>query len=408
MAGLVGFDLTLVAKADFNTVQANREYLLSSVSQALAAVFALSFSVTLVAAQFATRYSPRALKEIFDRRTLAHFGVFAAAVAYPWFLLRWTTTHPILEALALGLGLYCLVWLISYFASLTDRLSPGARIEKLEQEAAASLLTFKPEAGGARSMLPTVDEIEDVAAAALGASDFTTFRSGMCSLAKLWAQAFGNEDAVKEIGNRFRDWIAATDAQSRAAVILSEQLGGVVGLCAEKWQVTRPVREGAVRRLVELADTPRRSVHDGATVMAVARALGAVTRKAASIGDLPFMEETLNHVERLGVEWLRISGARPYECVWAFRLALGEFAVRTPPDPLALRRQEFASKFYYACREYCKTKDESIAQDRFDRIKAEMLPWMKSRLPNEFDEIRKQPRAGGYDDAFGKAMDDLV
>jgi len=60
-----------------------RYYLMSTISQALAAVFALAFTITVVAAQFAARYSLAAVGDAFGGTAKAHAVLYIVAIIFP-------------------------------------------------------------------------------------------------------------------------------------------------------------------------------------------------------------------------------------------------------------------------------------------------------------------------------------
>jgi len=58
-------------------------YFLSAASQALAALFALIFTITLVISQIISAHSNRLLGYIFDKKTMIYMGLFSIAVILP-------------------------------------------------------------------------------------------------------------------------------------------------------------------------------------------------------------------------------------------------------------------------------------------------------------------------------------
>jgi len=68
IVGVAAFVIVTVTRSDFGVDGSARNYLLSTISQSLAAVFALAFTITLVASQFAAKYSLAAVSDFFDAR----------------------------------------------------------------------------------------------------------------------------------------------------------------------------------------------------------------------------------------------------------------------------------------------------------------------------------------------------
>ena len=107
-------------------------YLLSALSQGMAALFGLIFTVSLVAAQLTSRYSHRLLKHIFSFYTITYIGLFIVAIILP--LLFLPSPNPWKVKLCLSLGALALLLLIPYFRYFLDRLTPRSLLETLFQE----------------------------------------------------------------------------------------------------------------------------------------------------------------------------------------------------------------------------------------------------------------------------------
>ena len=58
-------------------------YLLSAISQGLAAILAIILSATLVAGQLASRYSPQLLKNAFKYYTIVYIPIFVVGIVFP-------------------------------------------------------------------------------------------------------------------------------------------------------------------------------------------------------------------------------------------------------------------------------------------------------------------------------------
>lgn len=64
------------------------QYLLSAMSQALAALFALVFTIVLVVSQMASVHSHRLADSVFGRETKTYMAFFALAVIVPFIALK--------------------------------------------------------------------------------------------------------------------------------------------------------------------------------------------------------------------------------------------------------------------------------------------------------------------------------
>ncbi len=121
----------LLMKVD--TQDARHLYLLSATAQVLAALFALVFSITLIAVQFVTKYTHRTMRMVFNARILTYIGGFALAVILP----LWFISHPsgFGSLLSLIVGSVYVLSLIGFFYYLRKKLSIDTIIEDLKTEA---------------------------------------------------------------------------------------------------------------------------------------------------------------------------------------------------------------------------------------------------------------------------------
>jgi hypothetical protein len=67
------------------------KYLLSATAQVLGALFALVFSITLIAVQFVTKYTHRTMRIVFNNWIIFYMVVFASSVVIP---LVWLIGDP--------------------------------------------------------------------------------------------------------------------------------------------------------------------------------------------------------------------------------------------------------------------------------------------------------------------------
>lgn len=102
-------------------------YILSSVSQGLAAVFALVFTITLVVAQVSSKYSIRIIRLIFSPWTVLLMFFYAAGIVAP--LLVMQSQNEILLDLCIGLDAFCIFLLIPYSFYLRDQFNPVSHVK---------------------------------------------------------------------------------------------------------------------------------------------------------------------------------------------------------------------------------------------------------------------------------------
>jgi len=149
-------------------------YLLSGIGQALAAVFALAFTVILVSAQLASRHSPRLWTSILNVEAACLSAFLGLSAILPfWFL---TSPSPNRVVVALVLGSTALVWLISYVFGLPRRIAPENRIRELGREAIRCIERTSGEEPQA------VKVLDDFAMSALASHDLDIFEQALQQL----------------------------------------------------------------------------------------------------------------------------------------------------------------------------------------------------------------------------------
>lgn len=97
------------------------KYLLSATAQVLAALFALVFSITLIAIQFVTKYTHRTMEVVFNNWIIFYMVIFASSVVVP---LVWLITHPTWGGaiMSLVIGIIVVISLVPFFLYLRDRM----------------------------------------------------------------------------------------------------------------------------------------------------------------------------------------------------------------------------------------------------------------------------------------------
>ncbi|MBL7208760.1 MAG: DUF2254 domain-containing protein [Dehalococcoidia bacterium] len=170
-------------------------YLLSTVSQGLATVLAVVFTISLVAGQLASRYSPRMMRLVFKPSTFLYILLFVASVVFSLAGLATADIGvPLIElsiallgplrvtwgAISLVLAGLCLTLLIPYFVALTRRLTPEALLRDLGSDAKRSLIKTQ-----GREMPKEVTDIRDTLMSLYSLKYYDAFDAGLAELRDL-------------------------------------------------------------------------------------------------------------------------------------------------------------------------------------------------------------------------------
>ena len=103
------------------TLSDQNKYLLSATAQVLAALFALVFSITLIATQFVTKYTHRTMQLIFNKWVIGYMIAFAAAIIIPLACLSNPTGLGAFISVAYGSVM--IILLIPFFLDLKKRMN---------------------------------------------------------------------------------------------------------------------------------------------------------------------------------------------------------------------------------------------------------------------------------------------
>ena len=113
-------------------------YVLSSISQGLAAIFALVFTITLVATQILTKYSIRSASVIFSLWTVLIMFIYAIGIVAPLIAMK-LQSEQLLDFCIIWAG-SCIFLLIPFFFFLKERLSPLWHINSFLQKVNSSYI----------------------------------------------------------------------------------------------------------------------------------------------------------------------------------------------------------------------------------------------------------------------------
>ena len=143
VCGFFVFEISLIINLNPITSEEGIQYLLSAISQALAAVFTLVFTISLMVATMAGKYT--AIDKILNRSTISLIGIFATGIILPILLLNIdsTSTHSygFFVSLSTGLAAFCIIVVIPYLISLNNvfkfDIEASNLISKLHESIAA-------------------------------------------------------------------------------------------------------------------------------------------------------------------------------------------------------------------------------------------------------------------------------
>jgi len=153
-------------------------YLLSALVQSLAAIFALVFTISLVAAQLFSRYSHRMLATIFDKYTIGYICIFIFTIMLCLLTINKATNHHLVK-ISLSSGSLSLLLLIPYFLRFKELLNPEYTIKNLKQ------VTEKKIIENPERIPDEITRLDNFAMSALALKDYDTFVAGIRSLESL-------------------------------------------------------------------------------------------------------------------------------------------------------------------------------------------------------------------------------
>jgi len=195
---------------------ARNKYLLSATAQVLGAVFALVFSITLIATQFVTKYTHRTVWIVFNKWILTYVGGFAAAVIFP----LWWLVNPVGVGsfLSVGLGSLFVMSVPGFFLYLTQRMNLNGIITELGRIGIQA--TEQRNSGKAKEMIASLDSI---ATGAYTDRNYEVFELAVSALGDLALISPDKQQA--DIFQKLGDTCVGTIADRRAPVKVVETLG---------------------------------------------------------------------------------------------------------------------------------------------------------------------------------------
>lgn len=205
-------------------------YLLSGLGQALAAIFALVFTISLVAAQLTVRYTYRLLQRTFPWWIILYTALFALAILYPFFLLGRDST--LLEVrISLCAAVVCVILILPYFITFPRRLGVSQIIDYLARQA-------NRHSSSGEFVYACEDRraIENIAMSALAYHDYDTFDLATRSLVKAAVNPSNQIVEAYHVSEQLKDIASRVLSDSQAVRSAIDALN-VIGVTAVRAQI---------------------------------------------------------------------------------------------------------------------------------------------------------------------------
>ncbi|KYK34929.1 MAG: hypothetical protein AYK18_13550 [Theionarchaea archaeon DG-70] len=218
-----GFFLSLPISSDTDI-----QYLLSALSQALAALFALVFTIILIVSQMASIYSHRLMDSVFNKKTKAYMTFFAFAVIIPFIALRTSYLRTAFVQVSGTLAIACILYLIPFILltkenlkieSLTLNLSKKS-VEKIKSNLKGGYEEHYLSKEEKEIFFEEIKIIDNIACSAWNRKDYDTFQTVVEKM--LWILSESrNWPTIEEIRTRIEDIgrIVAKDARATNIVL---------------------------------------------------------------------------------------------------------------------------------------------------------------------------------------------
>lgn len=147
-------------------------YLLSSISQGLAAILAITFTIVIVGVQIASKYSLYVLDAFFRREIKFLLVLFIFAIFIPLIALM----HPnyYLVIISMTLGGVCLFSMIPFFFYLKNNFNPSILIEKNHED-----IRKKIDGWNSSGVMDKIMAISGISRIGILEEDYISYKSGV-------------------------------------------------------------------------------------------------------------------------------------------------------------------------------------------------------------------------------------
>ncbi|MBA7656571.1 hypothetical protein ES703_64497 [subsurface metagenome] len=190
-------------------------YLLSAEAQVLGALFALVFSITLIATQFVTKYTHRTMQIIFNKWVIGYMILFAGSIIVPLACL--SNPSGLGSFISFVYGSVMIILLIPFFLDLKRRMNIGWIITHLKKEC---INAFEDQKVG-----DNIEALDNIAMGAYGEHNYDVFALAVAALADLNLDV--NQKQLLDILGRLRETCEELIDNPRALRIIVEKLGKV-------------------------------------------------------------------------------------------------------------------------------------------------------------------------------------
>ena len=158
-------------------LDSNTAYLLSSISQSLAAILALVFTISMLVTELSSRYSQRFLGGFFDWFTVIYIIIFIGVIGLPFWLLAYSSLSGV--KISLMLTTICLVLLPSHFLRIRNKISPENILRMLHKQAINEMVADPGK------MPEAIETIDNMIMSASNMKDYLTIGRGVRTLEDL-------------------------------------------------------------------------------------------------------------------------------------------------------------------------------------------------------------------------------
>lgn len=271
-------------------------YLFSATAQVLGALFALVFSITLIAVQFVTKYTHETMKIIFNWRLIFYMGGFACSVILPlWWLLNPTELGTYISIMTGSLVVLSLVllfldlkkrmnieWIINYLKeqglkALKGKPKEKSKLNSEEKKPVEETKTDRGENAGKthpgldfpinRKAQDNATAIDNIAMGAYGDHNYEVFRRAEMALLDFAIKIEGKFSELKKLDEKDRSGKLFEKAQNLHTFVCSM----LQGTCEETIDnprapiiVVRHLGKTGAKAIEELlkSDIPRAATYE--------------------------------------------------------------------------------------------------------------------------------------------------
>jgi hypothetical protein len=213
------------------------QYLLSAMSQALAALFALVFTIVLVVSQMASIHSHRLVDSVFGKATKFYMTFFALAVITPFIALKTQYYRVVFVWISGTLAIICIIYLIPFMFSVKENLKIESLListsrksaEKVKSSLQGKYKEYKLSKTEQDEFWEEIRIIDNIALSAWNRKDYDTFQIAISRL--LWiVTEIKNWHTIQEIRIRLEEIGRDVVKDIRASKIVLDSIRDVLPL----------------------------------------------------------------------------------------------------------------------------------------------------------------------------------